>query len=73
MRFLFAAFIISMCALLWAAVAVARHIRRHGANERRRPENDSAVQFSTENTPGEGPAGKDSGIHGASALNTPRL
>jgi len=28
MRWLFAVFLISLCALLWAAVAVARHIRR---------------------------------------------
>jgi hypothetical protein len=28
MRWLFAVFIASMCALLWAAISVARHIRR---------------------------------------------
>jgi hypothetical protein len=29
MRWLFAVFIASLCALLWAAIAVARHIRRN--------------------------------------------
>lgn len=28
MRWLFAVFVISLCALLWAALAIARHIRR---------------------------------------------
>jgi hypothetical protein len=28
MRWLFAVFIASLCALLWAAISVARHIRR---------------------------------------------
>ena len=28
MRWLFAVFVASLCALLWAAIAVARHIRR---------------------------------------------
>jgi thiosulfate reductase cytochrome b subunit len=28
MYWLFAAFVVSLCALLWAVVAVARHIRR---------------------------------------------
>jgi hypothetical protein len=28
MHWLFAVFVVSLCALLWAAVAVARHIRR---------------------------------------------
>lgn len=28
MRWLFAVFVLSLCALLWAAIAVARHIRR---------------------------------------------
>jgi hypothetical protein len=28
MRWLFAVFVVSLCALLWAAVSVARHIRR---------------------------------------------
>ena len=28
MRWLFAVFVLSLCALLWAAVSVARHIRR---------------------------------------------
>jgi hypothetical protein len=28
MRWLFAVFVASLCALLWAATAVARHIRR---------------------------------------------
>jgi hypothetical protein len=28
MRWLFAVFIASICALLWAAISVARHIRR---------------------------------------------
>jgi hypothetical protein len=29
MRLLFVAFAISFCALVWVAIAVARHIRRH--------------------------------------------
>jgi hypothetical protein len=29
MRLLFVAFAISFCALLWAAISVARHILRH--------------------------------------------
>jgi hypothetical protein len=28
MHWLFAVFVVSLCALLWAAVSVARHIRR---------------------------------------------
>jgi hypothetical protein len=28
MRWLFAVFVVSLCALLWAAISVARHIRR---------------------------------------------
>ncbi|HEX6494435.1 MAG TPA: hypothetical protein VF018_03055 [Acidobacteriaceae bacterium] len=28
MRWLFAVFVASLCALLWAAIAVARHVRR---------------------------------------------
>jgi hypothetical protein len=28
MHWLFAVFVVSLCALLWAAIAVARHIRR---------------------------------------------
>jgi hypothetical protein len=28
MRWLFAVFVLSLCALLWAAISVARHIRR---------------------------------------------
>jgi hypothetical protein len=28
MRWLFVVFVASLCALLWAAIAVARHIRR---------------------------------------------
>jgi cytoskeletal protein RodZ len=28
MRWLFALFVASLCALLWAAIAVARHVRR---------------------------------------------
>ena len=28
MRWLFVVFVVSLCALLWAAIAVARHIRR---------------------------------------------
>jgi hypothetical protein len=28
MRWLFAVFLLSLCALLWAAFAIARHIRR---------------------------------------------
>jgi hypothetical protein len=30
MHWLFAVFVVSLCALLWAAVSVARHIRRGG-------------------------------------------
>jgi hypothetical protein len=29
MRWLFAVFVASLCALLWAAVSVARHVRRN--------------------------------------------
>jgi hypothetical protein len=35
MRFLFVVFLLSICALLWAAIAVARHIRRHDAQTKR--------------------------------------
>ncbi len=28
MRWLFAVFVVSLCALLWAAISVARHVRR---------------------------------------------
>jgi multisubunit Na+/H+ antiporter MnhE subunit len=28
MRWLFVVFVVSLCALLWAAISVARHIRR---------------------------------------------
>jgi hypothetical protein len=28
MRWLFAAFVLSLCALLWAAISAARHVRR---------------------------------------------
>jgi hypothetical protein len=28
MHWLFAVFVVSLCALLWAAISVARHIRR---------------------------------------------
>jgi hypothetical protein len=28
MRWLFAVFLVSLCALLWAAISVARHVRR---------------------------------------------
>ena len=31
MHWLFAVFVVSLCALLWAAVSVARHIRRDRA------------------------------------------
>ncbi|HZD78024.1 MAG TPA: hypothetical protein VE218_13535 [Acidobacteriaceae bacterium] len=31
MHWLFAVFVVSLCALLWTAVAVARHIRRDRA------------------------------------------
>jgi hypothetical protein len=31
MRWLFAVFIVSLCALLWAAISVARHVRRDRA------------------------------------------
>jgi hypothetical protein len=33
MRWLFAVFILSLCALLWAAMAIARHIRREAQGE----------------------------------------
>jgi hypothetical protein len=36
MRWLFAVFLLSLCALLWAAFAIARHIRR--ARPRQLPE-----------------------------------
>jgi hypothetical protein len=39
MRWLFAVFIASLCALLWAAFSVARHIRR---NAKAVPGNDAA-------------------------------
>jgi hypothetical protein len=29
MRWLFAVFVTSLCALLWAAISVARHVRRN--------------------------------------------
>jgi cytoskeletal protein RodZ len=29
MRWLFAVFVLSLCALLWAAISVARHVRRN--------------------------------------------
>jgi hypothetical protein len=31
MRWLFAVFVVSLCALLWAAISVARHIHRDRA------------------------------------------
>jgi hypothetical protein len=31
MHWLFAVFVVSLCALLWAAISVARHIRRDRA------------------------------------------
>jgi hypothetical protein len=31
MRWLFAVFVVSLCALLWAAISVARHVRRDRA------------------------------------------
>ena len=39
MRWLFAVFLASLCALLWAAFSVARHIRR---NAKAVPRNDAA-------------------------------
>ena len=32
MRWLFAVFVVSLCALLWAAISAARHIRRDRAH-----------------------------------------
>jgi hypothetical protein len=31
MRWLFAVFLVSLCALLWTAISVARHVRRDRA------------------------------------------
>jgi hypothetical protein len=45
MRLLFAVFLASMVALLWAAVSIARHIRRQGARAERqgaRPERQAS-------------------------------
>jgi hypothetical protein len=77
MRLLFVAFILSMCALLGAALFIARHIRRHGAAERRGPGNDVMLPPFPESMPNEGfkPAGGESGMHATSttALNSPHL
>jgi hypothetical protein len=43
MHWLFAVFVLSLCALLWAAVAVARHIRR----DRRQLPAEAAVETET--------------------------
>lgn len=34
MRFLYVVFVMSIIALIWTAVAVARHIRRHEAEQK---------------------------------------
>jgi hypothetical protein len=38
MRVLYAVFVLSIIALIWTAVAVARHIRRHEARGEQHPE-----------------------------------
>jgi hypothetical protein len=38
MRVLYVVFVLSIVALIWTAVAVARHIRRHEAHEEQHPE-----------------------------------
>jgi hypothetical protein len=38
MRVLFAVFVLSMIALIWTAVAVARHIRRHNSEAKQHTE-----------------------------------
>jgi hypothetical protein len=38
MRVLFVVFVLSIIALIWTAVAVARHIRRHEAQAKQYPE-----------------------------------
>jgi hypothetical protein len=43
MHWLFAVFVVSLCALLWAAVSVARHIRR----DRRQPPAEAAAETET--------------------------
>jgi hypothetical protein len=45
MRWLFAVFIASMCALLWAAISVARHIRR---DRKQLPAAEAAAATETE-------------------------
>lgn len=44
MYWLFAVFVLSLCALLWAAVSVARHIRR----DRAEPPSETADAIETE-------------------------
>lgn len=38
MRVLYVVFVLSIIALIWTAVAVARHIRRHEAQREQHPE-----------------------------------
>jgi hypothetical protein len=38
MRVLFAVFVLSILALIWTAIAVGRHIRRHEANGKQHAE-----------------------------------
>jgi hypothetical protein len=38
MRVLYVVFVLSIIALIWTAVAVARHIRRHEAHGEQHPE-----------------------------------
>jgi hypothetical protein len=78
MRLLFVVFIVSICALLWAAIAAARHIRRHGAIERRGQGGDNPrIASSSESKLSEDfdPDGNDSSMKSAStvALDTPPL
>jgi hypothetical protein len=39
MRVLYVVFVLSILALIWTAIAVARHIRRHEARVEQHPEN----------------------------------
>jgi hypothetical protein len=52
MRWLFAVFVASLCALLWAAFSVARHIRR---NAKAVPASDGAPAGAEEPQPGREP------------------
>jgi hypothetical protein len=59
MRWLFAVFVVSLCALLWAAISVARHIRR----DRKHPQRAAGMIETEENGTGSGRtlAGVESG------------